>query len=77
VRFIDYLFERLPRLQEDPGYHPKWRELSLAGNVPGWRRFSAMQAKLDAAAKTDGEAAKLAPRSGKGARKSMRSRTDN
>ena len=77
VRFIDYLFERLPRLQEDPGYHPKWRELSLAGNVPGWRRFSAMQAKLDAAAKTDGEAAKLAPRSGKGARKSIRSRTDN
>ena len=82
VRFIDYLFERLPRLQEDPGYHPKWRELSLAGTVPGWRRFAAMQAKLDATAKSEGEAGKLAPRSGKvggttPVRKSTRSRTGN
>ena len=76
VRFIDYLFARLPRLQQEPGYHPKWRELSLAGTVPGWRRFAAMQAKLDAIANTEGEAAKVAPRSGKGGRKSMRARKD-
>ena len=62
VRFIDYLFERLPRLQETAGYHPKWRELSLAATVPGWRRFAAMQAKLDATARTEGKAVKLAPR---------------
>ena len=30
ARFIDYLFARLPRLKEADGYHPKWRELSLA-----------------------------------------------
>jgi TRAP-type uncharacterized transport system substrate-binding protein len=76
VRFIDYLFDRLPRLQQEPGYHPKWGELSLAGTVPGWRRFAAMQAKLDAMANTGGEAAKVAPRSGKAARKSVRARRD-
>lgn len=55
TRFIDYLFERLPRLQTEAGYHPKWRELNLAATVPGWQRFDAMQTKLvaAAAAKTD------------------------
>ena len=35
ARFIDYLFERLPRLQEGAGYHPKWRELNLSATVSG------------------------------------------
>jgi TRAP-type uncharacterized transport system substrate-binding protein len=46
VRFIDYLFERLPQLQKEAGYHPKWSDLNLAANVPGWRRFEPMQRKL-------------------------------
>jgi NMT1-like family len=55
VRFIDYLFDRLPRLQTESGFHPKWRDLNLAAVVPGWQRFGAMQDKLvaTAAAKTD------------------------
>jgi TRAP-type uncharacterized transport system substrate-binding protein len=55
TRFIDYLFERLPKLQKEAGYHPKWRELNLAATVPGWQRFAPMQNKLVAAAaiKTD------------------------
>jgi hypothetical protein len=55
VRFIDYLFERLPKLQAEPGFHPKWRDLNLAATVPGWQRFGAMQDKLvaSAAAETD------------------------
>ena len=55
TRFIDYLFERLPKLQTEAGYHPKWRELNLAATVPGWQRFAPMQTKLVAvaAAKTD------------------------
>jgi TRAP-type uncharacterized transport system substrate-binding protein len=55
VRFIDYLFERLPKLQSEPGFHPKWRDLNLAATVPGWQRFGAMQDKLvaSAAARTD------------------------
>ena len=52
VRFIDYLFERLPRLQTEAGHHPKWRDLNLAANVPGWQRFRGMQHKLVAIAAT-------------------------
>jgi TRAP-type uncharacterized transport system substrate-binding protein len=54
-RFIDYLFQRLPRLQTEPGFHAKWRDLNLAATVPGWQRFGAMQDKLvaSAATKTD------------------------
>src|SRR5215470_205264 len=50
VRFIDYLFERLPKLQTEPGFDPKWRDLNLAAVVPGWQRFGAMQDKLVATA---------------------------
>ena len=46
VRFVDYLFDRFSKLQTEPGYHPKWKELNLAATVPGWRRFPAMQARL-------------------------------
>jgi TRAP-type uncharacterized transport system substrate-binding protein len=49
VRFIDKLFERLPELQQTAGNHPKWKELSLAGQVPGWKRYPPMQKRLDAA----------------------------
>ena len=46
VRFVDYLFDRFPKLQTEPGYHPKWSELNLAASVPGWQRFAPMQSKL-------------------------------
>jgi TRAP-type uncharacterized transport system substrate-binding protein len=46
ARFVDYLFDRFPKLQTEPGYHPKWSELNLAASVPGWQRFAPMQAKL-------------------------------
>jgi TRAP-type uncharacterized transport system substrate-binding protein len=45
-RFIDYMFERLPRLQTEPGYHASWREMNLAADVPGWQRFRPVQEKL-------------------------------
>jgi len=45
-RFVDYLFERFPKLQNEPGYHPKWRDLNLAASVPGWKRYAPMQDKL-------------------------------
>jgi TRAP-type uncharacterized transport system substrate-binding protein len=55
TRLVDYLFERLPRLQTEAGYHPKWKEMNLAANVPGWQRFRPVQEKLVAlaAAKAD------------------------
>ena len=47
ARLIDYIFERLPKLQSEAGFHPKWKELNLAATVPGWQRSKAMQARLD------------------------------
>lgn len=47
VRFIDYLFERLPKLQSSAGFHPRWADLNLAAAVPGWQRFRPMQVRLD------------------------------
>jgi TRAP-type uncharacterized transport system substrate-binding protein len=61
-RFVDFLFQRLPKLQSEAGYHPKWRELNLAATVPGWQRFGAVQDKLIALA-----AAKANPRVDNGA----------
>ena len=46
ARFIDYLFDRFPKLQNEPGYHPKWKDLNLAATVPGWKRYAPMQEKL-------------------------------
>jgi TRAP-type uncharacterized transport system substrate-binding protein len=49
VRFIDAFFDRLPVLQKTAGNHPKWKDLSLSGTVPGWKRFPPMQQRLEAA----------------------------
>jgi TRAP-type uncharacterized transport system substrate-binding protein len=49
VRFVDYLFERFERLQKEPGYHEKWKDVNLTGKVPGWTRFRPLQDKLDKA----------------------------
>jgi hypothetical protein len=47
VRLVDYLFERFERLQKEPGYHERWKDVNLAGTVPGWQRFRPMQERLD------------------------------
>jgi TRAP-type uncharacterized transport system substrate-binding protein len=52
VRFVDYLFARLPQLQAKPGYHKSWKDVSLAASVPGWKRFGPLQERLDKAART-------------------------
>ena len=44
-RFIEYLFSRWDTLQHPP-YHPKWRDVNLAGTVPGWTRFSVAEQLL-------------------------------
>jgi uncharacterized protein len=36
--FVDAFFTGLPTLLE-PGHHPKWQEVNLAAEVPGWRRY--------------------------------------
>jgi TRAP transporter TAXI family solute receptor len=44
-RFVERFFADFSRLQEPP-FHPKWREVDLTAEVPGWRRTSAAEAAL-------------------------------
>ena len=48
-RVVEYLFERFEKLQKEPGYHEKWKDVNLAAKVPGWERFKPLQEKLDKA----------------------------
>jgi len=47
VRVVDYLFERFEKLQQEPGFHEKWKDVNLAAKVPGWQRFKPLQDRLD------------------------------
>lgn len=52
--FLSVLLYRLADLQVG-GRHGKWREVNVAGTIPGWRRLPAMQAWLDKShPRTDG-----------------------
>jgi TRAP-type uncharacterized transport system substrate-binding protein len=44
-RFIEYYFDRFGGLQNPP-YHPKWKSVNLAAQVPGWTRYTAADEKL-------------------------------
>jgi hypothetical protein len=48
ARLTDYLFSRFEKLQE-PGFHPKWKDVNLNAKVPGLDRFPAAQEWLDRA----------------------------
>jgi TRAP-type uncharacterized transport system substrate-binding protein len=37
-RFIEHYFQRFEGLHKPP-YHPKWKSVNLAANVPGWTRY--------------------------------------
>jgi TRAP-type uncharacterized transport system substrate-binding protein len=52
VRLVDYLFDRFEKLQKEPGYLEKWKDVNLAATVPGWQRFKPLQDKLDKVAVT-------------------------
>lgn len=39
TRFVTALFARFDRLLQPPA-HPKWKEVNLAAEVPGWTRFA-------------------------------------
>jgi TRAP transporter TAXI family solute receptor len=44
--FVEAFFENFPAFQNPP-FHPKWKEVSLAAPLPGWQRFPAAQQWLD------------------------------
>jgi TRAP-type uncharacterized transport system substrate-binding protein len=46
ARMVQYLFERFDRLRQPP-YQPGWRQINLAGTIPGWTRFQPAQEMLD------------------------------
>ena len=56
VRFIEYLFERFDKLK-GPTYQPGWKQMNLAGTIPGWTRFPPAQEMINkmaaASAKVD------------------------
>ncbi len=45
-RFINAFFDRFSEFQEAPR-HPKWKEVTLSAEVPGWDRFLPAQQWLD------------------------------
>lgn len=44
--FVNELFSNIDKFNR-PGRHPKWKEINLAANVPGWTRFKPAQEWLD------------------------------
>src|SRR5215217_2687594 len=44
-RFIEAFFTKFEQLQTPP-YQPKWKEINLAGKVPGWTRYAAAEEAL-------------------------------
>jgi len=45
ARFVDAFFNKFDRLREPPN-HPKWRDVNLAVQLPGWTRFPVAQEAL-------------------------------
>jgi uncharacterized protein len=41
-RFVDASFSRFDEFLQ-PGRHPKWKEVNLAADVPGWERVKPAQ----------------------------------
>jgi hypothetical protein len=46
ARLVDHLFGRLDQLHA-PGFHPAWRDVNVAAQVPGLRRFAPAQEWID------------------------------
>src|SRR5262249_46073091 len=58
-RFIEFYFDRFDALHKPP-YHPKWKTVNLAANVPGWTRYVVADELLKKAAASKAQASKVA-----------------
>jgi len=45
ARFVDAFFKKFDRFRQPPN-HPKWADVNLAVQLPGWTRFPAAQEEL-------------------------------
>jgi TRAP-type uncharacterized transport system substrate-binding protein len=55
-RFVEAFFAKFPELRKEPR-HPKWREVNLLADVPGWQRYAPARQWLEA----NGQARKPEP----------------
>lgn len=46
-RFVEAFFSKFPELRKE-ARHPKWREVNLLADVPGWQRFQPARQLLEA-----------------------------
>jgi TRAP-type uncharacterized transport system substrate-binding protein len=58
-RFIEFYFDRFEALHKPP-YHPKWKSVNLAANVPGWTRYGVADELLKKASAAKTPVAKVA-----------------
>ena len=52
ARFVKAFFSKFEQLQQPP-FQPKWKEINIAGTVPGWTRYSAATEELARLASTE------------------------
>jgi hypothetical protein len=45
---VEYLFDRFEKLK-GPTFQPDWKEMNLAGIIPGWTRFPPAQEMINRA----------------------------
>jgi hypothetical protein len=48
AKFVESFFSRFAEFKKPPR-HPKWQEVDLSKELPGWRRFQAVQELLQQA----------------------------
>jgi TRAP-type uncharacterized transport system substrate-binding protein len=53
AKFVNALFDNIDKFRDGPR-HPKWKEVNIAAEVPGWTRFAPAQEWINAHAKTAG-----------------------
>lgn len=46
ANFVDVFFSKIDEFRT-PGHHQKWKEINIAAEVPGWKRFKPAQEWLD------------------------------
>jgi TRAP transporter TAXI family solute receptor len=51
ARFVSAFFSKVAQFQQPP-FHPKWKEVSLTAQLPGWERFRPAQDWLNSNANT-------------------------
>ncbi len=57
ARFVNKFFDNIDKLRDGPR-HPKWKEVNVAAEVPGWKRFKPAQDWIDQQRKREEAAAR-------------------